>query len=97
MTERKKGSPPVPFHFRVGPQYIDYWAHNFTHWDSTDGQNHTMADLEESLKSLLKKRDRVQEARGSFGPVSVYYPNAHLFPLGYFPLRLLNLPAALLG
>ncbi|QDW28615.1 hypothetical protein FFF93_001555 [Arthrobacter sp. KBS0702] len=39
-----------------------------------------MADLEESLKSLLQKRDLIQTARGAFGPVSVYYPNAHPTP-----------------
>jgi hypothetical protein len=69
------GSPKVPFHFRVGPGYIDHWVHTFTHWDSTEGQTHTMTDLEESLRSLLKKRDQLQMARGVFGQVSVYYPN----------------------
>lgn len=80
MTASKRDSPRVPFHFRVGPAYIDNWAHEFTHWDSSEGQKHAMADLEESLKSLLQKRDQIQTARGAFGPVSVYYPNAHPTP-----------------
>lgn len=69
-------SPTIPFYFRVGPNYVDYWVHNFTHWDSTESQKHTMVDLEESLKNLLKKRDQLQMARGVFGQVSVYHPNA---------------------
>jgi hypothetical protein len=77
VTASKKSAPKVPFHFRVGPGYIDHWAHTFTHWESTEGQKHSMADLEESLKNLLQKRDRIQTARGAFGPVSVYYPDAH--------------------
>lgn len=76
-TALRNGSPKVPFHFRVGPGYVDLWAHEFTHWDSTDGQTHTMTDLEESLHNLLKKRDQLQMARGIFGQVSVYYPNVH--------------------
>lgn len=76
MAAASKGnSSTIPFHFRVGPSYVDYWVHNFTHWDSTEGQTHTMLDLEESLKNLLQKRDRLQTARGVFGQVSVYYPD----------------------
>lgn len=76
----KTDIPKVPFHFRVGPGYIDYWTHTFTHGNSTDGQKQTMTDLEESLKSLLLKRDQVQSARGAFGQVSFYYPNTHPTP-----------------
>ena len=79
-TSLTNESPKVPFLFRVGPAYVDHWVHTFTHWDSTEGQTHTMADLEESLKSLLQKRDQLQMARGVFGQVSVYFPNIHPTP-----------------
>jgi hypothetical protein len=79
-TAVKPNSPKVPFHFRVGPGYVDLWAHEFTHWDSTEGQQHTMTDLAESLQNLLQKRDQLQIARGVFGQVSVYYPNVRPTP-----------------
>lgn len=77
VTVPGNNAPKIPFHFRVGPGYIDHWAHEFTHWDSTEGQKDAMLDLEESLHSLLRKRDDLQTARGVFGRVSTYYPEAY--------------------
>jgi hypothetical protein len=79
-TAPKTDLARVPFFFRVGPRYIDYWCHEFTHWDSNAGQKETYTDLEESLKNLLKKRDQLQSARGVFGQVSVFYPDTHPTP-----------------
>ncbi|WFP17527.1 hypothetical protein [Citricoccus muralis] len=36
-----------------------------------------MTGLETALLRLLEKRDALQIARGPFGPVSIYYPEAH--------------------
>ncbi|BCW56794.1 hypothetical protein StoSoilB20_01410 [Arthrobacter sp. StoSoilB20] len=80
MAASKKDAAVGSLRFRVGPGYIDYWTHTFTHWDSTDGQKQTVTDLEESLKSLLQKRDQLQLARGAFSQVSVYYPDVHPTP-----------------
>lgn len=81
MVAASKANPhEVQFHFRVGPQYIDYWAHAFTHWESSEAQQRTMTDVEESFKNLLQKRDKLQAARGAFGPVSVYYPKTQATP-----------------
>lgn len=80
MTSTPSDVPSVPFHFRIGPAYIDYWIHLFSHWEANEGQKRTITDLEESLKSLLQKRDRLQAARGAFSRVSVYYPRAHPTP-----------------
>lgn len=62
--------------FRVGPSYVAYWMHEFTHWESTPNQKQAADHLEESLLRLLEKRDELQLARGAFAPVSVYYPES---------------------
>lgn len=66
-----------PHFFRITPMYITNWIHTFEHWDSNDNQKQAVTVLSESLSRLLEKRDQVQRARGVFGPVSIYYPNAH--------------------
>lgn len=68
------------FHFRITPQYITSWMHKFEHWESNEKQQQTITALSESLYTLLRKRDQIQSARGVFGPVSIYYPNAHPTP-----------------
>jgi hypothetical protein len=73
----RKNAPKIPFHFRGGPIYVDMWAHEFTHWESSEGQKYAMLALEESLHSLLRKRDDLQAARGVFGRVSRYYPEVY--------------------
>lgn len=69
-----------PFFFRITPKYVTYWIHMFEHWEPRENQNEAATVLSESLSRLLEKRDQVQAARGAFGPVSIYYPNAHPTP-----------------
>ena len=66
-----------PFAFRMGPGYVTWWMHNFDHWKSSENQLLAVRGLDASFKRLMEKRDQLQMARGPFGPVSIYYPEAH--------------------
>lgn len=78
VAATRNGAQQIPFHFRIGPTYVDLWAHEFTHWESTESQTDAMLGLEESLHSLLRKRDELQSARGALlGRSSSYYPEVH--------------------
>lgn len=63
--------------FRIGPVYVEHWMHEFSHWDHSPSVGLAVEALGVSLRNLLELRDKLQRARGEFGPVSSLYPQNH--------------------